>query len=79
MNESIALIFICQPILILRYQNKIHCKLAFKRIILSLQEHIHEEEESFLINKLKKESSINQKYHLVLTIRNDAAMNFKSN
>jgi hypothetical protein len=79
MNDSISMTFICQPILILRYQNKIHCKLGLKKLILPFQEQIREEEETFLMNKLKKESLVNQKYQLVLTIRNDAAMNFKSN
>jgi hypothetical protein len=75
---------ICQPILILRYQNQIHCQLGLKKILLPLQEQIQEDEisiENYFTNKfksLKKNNSSIQQYHLVLTIRNDAALNFKS-
>jgi hypothetical protein len=83
-NELISMACICQPILILRYQNEMHCKLAEKKILLPLQEQIREEEisiENYFTNKfkpLKKNSLSIQQYHVALTIRNEAALNFKS-
>jgi hypothetical protein len=86
MNDAILKTYICQPILILRYQNHhIHCQLGLKRICLSLQEQIGDDEiliENYFTNKFqpfKKNNLAVQQYHLALTIRNDAALNFKSN
>jgi hypothetical protein len=86
MNDEILKTYICQPILILRYQNHIHCQLGLKRICLSLQEQIRDDDdiliENYFTNKfqpLKKNNLAVQQYHLALTIRNDAALNFKSN
>jgi len=85
LNDLISMTCICQPILILRYQNQIHCQLGLKKFLLPLQEYIREENEisieNYFTNKfksLKKNHSLIQQYHLALTIRNDAALNFKS-
>ena len=43
-------ISICQPILILRYQNQLHCQIGPKKILLPLQERIQEEKEISLEN-----------------------------
>lgn len=84
LNESISNTCLCQPILILRYQNQIHCQLGLKKLLLPLQEQIHEENisiENYFPNKfksLKKNNTSIEQYHLALIIRNEAALNFKS-
>ncbi|CAF4619301.1 unnamed protein product [Rotaria sp. Silwood1] len=83
MNEIISMTYICQPILIFRYQNQYYFQLASKRIILSLQEQIQYDEisfENYFINKFKSLKTNNlsiQQYHLALTIQNDAARYFQ--
>jgi hypothetical protein len=84
LNNLISITCICQPILILRYHNQIHYQLGLKKLLLPLQEHIREDNEISIENyftKKFKSSSLkkNNLYHLALTIRNDAALNFKSN
>jgi hypothetical protein len=84
LNDLISITCICQPILLLRYQNQIHIQLGLKKLLLPLQEQIQEDEISFensFTNKfksIKKNNSSIQQYYLALTIRNDAALNFKS-
>ncbi|CAF4623207.1 unnamed protein product [Rotaria sp. Silwood1] len=83
MNEIISMTYICQPILIFRYQNQYYFQLASKRILLSLQEQIQYDEisfENYFINKFKSLKTNNlsiQQYHLALTIQNDAARYFQ--
>ncbi len=75
-------ISICQPILVLRYENQIYCQIGSKKILLPLQECIQEKEEisleNYFPNKFKSMKKPIEQYHLALTIRNDAALNFKS-
>jgi hypothetical protein len=76
---------ICQTILVLRHQNQVYCQLGPKKILLPLQERIQQKEEISLENyfpnkfkSMKKNQLSSEQYHLTLTIRNDAALNFKS-
>lgn len=86
LNEPILTTCLCQPILFFRYQSHIHYRLGLKKLLLPLEMQIHEEEdisiENYFPNKFKSLKTINQsliqQYHLVLTIRNEAALNFKS-
>lgn len=77
-------ISICQPILILRYENQFLCQIGPKKILLPLEERIQEEEnslENYFPNKfksMKKNQLALEQYHLAITIRNDAALNFKN-
>ncbi|CAF3138629.1 unnamed protein product [Rotaria sp. Silwood2] len=83
MNDIISMTYICQPILIFRYQNQFHFQLVPKRIILPLQEQIQQDQisfENYFTNKFKLSKNNNlsiQQYHLALTIRNDAAKYFQ--
>ncbi|CAF1197461.1 unnamed protein product [Adineta ricciae] len=83
MNESITKTYLCQPILILRSPNSFHYQLGHRRIVLSLEEQVQEEElslEHYFPKKFRSMRRINatmQQYHLVLTLRNEAATNFK--
>ena len=80
-NDFISMTCLCQPILLLRYQKQYHYQLGSKKLLLPLQEHLHEEEISigdYFPKKFKKNSPSIEQYHLALTIRNDAALNFKS-
>ncbi|UJR08867.1 hypothetical protein I4U23_013122 [Adineta vaga] len=82
-NDSLSKTYLCQPILILRSQNSFSYQLGSRRIILSLEEQIFVEEisiENYFPKKfksLKKNKGAMQQYHLALTLRNDAALNFK--
>lgn len=84
MTDLISTTFICQPILILRNQNQIHCQLGWKQMILPFQVQIQEDPisfENYFPNKFKslKHNHLSiQQYRLVLTIQNEAAWNFKS-
>ncbi|CAF3650291.1 unnamed protein product [Adineta steineri] len=84
MNELVLNTLICQPILILRYQNYIHCQLGLKQIILSFQEQQIQQDNISIENyfpkkfkSLKKNNLANQQYHIALTMRNNAGLNFK--
>lgn len=84
MNDSLSNTYICQPILVYRYQSQFHFQFASQRIILPIEEQIQQEQISFeryFPNKFKA-LNINplsiQKYHLALTLRNDAAKQFQS-
>lgn len=78
------LIGLCQPILLLRCQQHVYCRIGMKKILLPLQDHIQEERillENYLPEKyrsLKKMHSAIEQYHLAVTLRNDAAENFRS-
>ncbi|CAF1233036.1 unnamed protein product [Rotaria sordida] len=83
-NDKISITYICQSILIFRYQNQFHFQLGPKKIILPLQEQIQQDQisfENYFINKFKSLKNNNnlliQQYHLALTIRNDAAKYFQ--
>ena len=74
----------CQPILLLRCQNQLHARIGMQKILLPLQEHVQEEVislENYFPEKyrsVKKNSLSSEQYHLALTLRNDAAVQFKS-
>lgn len=84
LKDSTSMIGLCQPILLLRCQQQVYCRMGMKKILLSLQDHVQEERislEYYLPEKyrsLKKNYSSIEQYHLSVTLRNDAAVNFRS-
>lgn len=69
---------LCQPILVLRCQNENFCKLGQKQLLLPFYEQIQLTNEiDFNHQKFKIIKLHQQQYHLVLTIRNQSAEQFK--
>ena len=84
LKDSTSMIGLCQPILLLRYQQQVYCRMGVKKILLPLQDHVQEEMislENYFPEKyrsLKKNYSSSEQYHLAVTLRNDSAVNFRS-
>ena len=66
--------------LVLRHQNEVHCQLGSKRILLPLHEQPDDDIdiEHYFTHKFQSAKKPSSVFHLALTIRNEAALHFRS-